>query len=74
MLNRRLKIAGNDDLWVFFENDNSYVDGPTYIVSADRTLNSGCLKPLPNVNTNEDAVNFWKGEKALRDVIYRKER
>jgi hypothetical protein len=24
---------------------------------------SGCLKPIPNVNTSEDAVNFLKDEK-----------
>jgi tetratricopeptide (TPR) repeat protein len=28
MINRRLYIDGNDDLWVFFEDENSYIDGP----------------------------------------------
>ena len=28
MMNRRLYIDGNEDLWVFFEDENSYIDGP----------------------------------------------
>jgi hypothetical protein len=28
MINPRLYIDGNDDLWVFFEDENSYIDGP----------------------------------------------
>lgn len=30
-------------------------------------VGSGCLKPIPNVFTREDAMNFLKGEKAPGD-------
>ena len=28
MINRSLYIDGNEDLWVFFEDENSYISGP----------------------------------------------